>query len=38
MCDKVTLGNGKTSRFVPNCYKNQKKSNKATDNNDCALL
>ena len=31
-CFKVFLRNGGTLMFVPDCYKNQKMSNKAADN------
>ena len=32
MCDKAILENGGTIKFVPDCYKNQERCNKAVDN------
>ena len=32
MCDKVILKNSGTLMFAPDCYKNQKRCNKAVDN------
>ena len=32
MCDKVILENDAILKFLPDCYKNQEKCNKAVDN------